>query len=143
MTKLRIVDLEPVKEPYYGPHFLVPLISCQNPALDNPLLNSLYKPAISHTEKWYLELRRRILFNDLEHPLVQLVCVDLKLKESLIKSAIIDGSTMLDIIRDNSKPEYHVSASINLKKLKRWSGFFTSFPDSVDISLFLNDQAQG
>jgi len=115
----------------------------QNPALDNPLLNSLYKPTISHTEKWYLELRRRILFNDLEHPLVQLVCVDLKLKESLIKSAIIDGSTMLDIIRDKSKPEYHVSASINLKKLKRWSGFFTSFPDSVDISLFLNDQVQG
>jgi len=143
MTKLRIVDLESVKETYYGPHFLVPLISCQNPALDNPLLNSLYKPTISHTEKWYLELRRRILFNDLEHPLVQLVCVDLKLKESLIKSAIIDGSTMLDIIRDKSKPEYHVSASINLKKLKRWSGFFTSFPDSVDISLFLNDQVQG
>lgn len=142
MTTLRIIDSNNVKEPYYGPHFLVPLNCCSLPNLGNPLLNSLYKPSVSHCEKWYLELRRRILINEFDHPLVHIACVDQTLKKMLVESVVADGSTMLSIIRDKNQPEYHVSASINLKKLRRWSGFFTSLPDSIDALQYLNGPAQ-
>jgi hypothetical protein len=102
-----------------------------NPALDNPFLNSLYKPSICYAERWYLEVRKRILEENWSHPIVRIVCADEQLKKLLVKSAVLDGAVMRSVLADPKLPGYHISAGINLKKLNRWCGFFVSLPDSI------------
>jgi len=130
---LRLIKNTASTELYSGPHYQVPLFSCMHPTLNNPFLNSIYKPAVTYAERWYLEVRKRVLDSDWQHPIVRIACEDLELKSLLVKSTVIDGAYMRDIVRDYKLPEYHVSAGINLKRLNRWCGFFVSLPDSTEI----------
>lgn len=100
-----------------------------HPALNNPFLNALYKPDISYAERWYLEVRKRILDENWSHPIVKIICCDDNLKKALVKSTVIDGAVMRSVLNDSKLPEYHISAGINLKRLNRWCGFFVSLPD--------------
>lgn len=130
---LRLIKNTSTVDTYFGPHYQVPLFSCMNPALDNPFLNAIYKNSVTYAERWFLEVRKRVLDSDWNHPIVQIACVDQQLKSLLVKSTVIDGAYMRDIVRDPKLPEFHVSAGINLKRLNRWCGFFVSLPDSIDI----------
>ncbi len=130
---LRLIKNTGTSDVYHGPHYQVPLFSCMHPALNNPYLNAIYKPSITYTERWYLEIRKKILEGSWQHPLVQVICSDSELKKSLVKSAVIDGAYMRNILSNERFPEYHISAGINLKRLNRWCGFFVSLPESVEI----------
>jgi len=129
-------------EIYSGPHRQLNFQQCWATWLNNPLLNNLYKNNIAYTERWFLEIRR--LINDEEwcHPLLNSVVADHELKLHLIKSTVIDGAFMRDILLNNNYPEYQLSASVNLKKLRRWCAFFTSLPDSLETLAALNAQSR-
>jgi len=137
---LRLVkDSTPV-EFYNGPHKQMQFSSCNEEKLNNPLLNKLYKDNVCYTERWYLESRKIIFDENWNHPIIQILCEDQELKAKIIKSTVIDGALMRGVVNNNSLPEYHISAGINLKKLHRWCGFFSSLPDSIKTLADLNDQ---
>lgn len=125
---LRLIKKPQEPELYTGPHLQMPLVLCMNPALNNPFLNSLYKSDVTYVERWYLEVRKRILSDEWQHPVVKILCADQHLKTAIVKSTVIDGAVMRSVLNDPKLPEYHISAGINLKKLNRWCGFFVSLP---------------
>lgn len=136
---MKIIALPKKAKHYYnGPHLQVPLYYCMDPILDNPFLNSLYKPSVSYSERWYLELRKKISNIEYDHPLVKIVMHDIELKKNLLFSTIFDYAIMKSIVNDPQLPEFRISAGVNLKKLQRWSGFFTSLLNQADISLSLD-----
>ncbi len=127
MTLKLIVTEKNKKEPIYlGPHFQVPFMSCFSPALNNPFLNSIYKSSIPYTERWYLEARRLVLEEEWSNPILELLMEDEDLKRRLVQSTVIDGAYMRDILAKPELTGYHVSAGVNLNRLRRWSGFFVS-----------------
>jgi hypothetical protein len=140
---LRIIKSEPKKsnQIYNGPHHQLNYQSCWAPHLNNPLLNTLYKDSVCYTERWYLELRRLINEEIWYHPLLNVVIGDVDLRRALVKSAFIDGALMRSVLQGDAYPEFHISASVNLKKLNRWCAFFVSLPDSHETLVRLNAQS--
>jgi hypothetical protein len=128
-------------ESYTGPHRQIDIEQCWQSHLNNPLLNKLYKDSICYTERWYLETRRLINDELWYHPLLNSILLDEQLKFNLIKSTVIDGASMRNILNNNKFPEYQMSASINLKKLVRWCAFFVSLPGSHETLVALNGQS--
>lgn len=116
----------PEPHAYTGPHLQVPLKACQHPSLDNPRLNALYKANISYTERWYLESKQLILREALQHPLIVFLREDPYMRLRLIKSTIIDSIGMKEILTNDRMVKYHMSASVNIKRLNRWCAFFSS-----------------
>lgn len=139
MSLKLVKDIIPI-EFYNGPHKQMQFTLCNEEKLNNPLLNKLYKDNICYTERWYLESRKIIFDENWNHPILQSLCEDPNLKSKLIKSTIIDGVLMRNVVNNESLPEYHISAGINLKKLMRWCGFFSSLPDSTKTLADLDDQ---
>jgi hypothetical protein len=126
---------------YTGPHHQLEYQHCWEPWLNNPLLNNLYKNSISHTERWYLEIRRLINEELWYHPLLNSIILDQSLKTKLVMSSVLDGASMRSVLANDMYPEYHISAGINLKKLNRWCSFFVSLPTSHKILVSLNAQS--
>lgn len=137
---LKLVEETNPLEFYNGPHKQMQFTLCNEEKLNNPLLNRLYKSNICYTERWYLETRKIIFDENWDHPILQSICEDSDLKAKLIKSTIIDGVLMRNVVNNVSLPEYHISAGINLKKLHRWCGFFSSLPELTKTLADLNDQ---
>lgn len=136
---IRLVKPERQAPEYYtGPHRQLDFQHCWRPWLNNPWLNKIYKESVCYTERWYLELRKMILDYNWEHPLLYSITGDVELKKSLVKSAVLDGAMFRSIINNPLYPEYHISASVNLKKVNRWCGFFVSLPDSHKTLVHLN-----
>lgn len=124
---LKLIKHTPPKPHVYtGPHFQVPLKACTHGSLDNPRLNALYKSNVSYTERWYLEARRLILEERFDHALMKFLLNDPKILISLVRSIMIDAAHMRDILADDRAVKYHVSASVNIKRLNRWCAFFVS-----------------
>jgi hypothetical protein len=138
---LRIINNTPPIEFYNGPHKQMIFTLCNEEELNNPLLNRLYKENVCYTERWYLESRKLIFDENWIHPILKSICIDTVLKAKIIKSTVIDGVIMRNFLNDKSLPEYHISAGINLKKLHRWCGFFSSLPDKVETLVALNGQS--
>lgn len=128
---------------YNGPHSQINLQCCWSQNLNNPLLNKLYKESVSYTERWYLETRRLITEGQWDHPLLNSVVFDYELKFNLVKSTVVDGAFMREIIQSNELPQYQMSASVNLKKLTRWTAFFISLPNSIETLSSLNGPTVG
>ena len=141
---LRVIKntLQETTPTYTGPHRQISLQHCWSQPLNNPWLNKLYKDSISYTERWYLETRRLITDGIWDHPLLNSVILDPNLKFNLIKSTIIDGAVMREVINNDELPQYQMSACVNLKKLTKWSAFFVSLPNSIETLLSLNDLTQ-
>lgn len=142
---LKIIKNVPKKiavEVYDGPHRQQAYKACWEPSLNNPFLNKLYKNSVCYTERWYLELRQLIHAEKWQHPLVNVAVHDTNLKIRLIKSAVIDGTLMRSILDSDEHPAYQMSAGVNLRKINRWCGFFTSLPDSIEILADLNGQSR-
>ena len=111
---------------YTGPHRQVPLRACYGSALNNPFLNAIYKGSISYTERWFLETRKLLLEENWTHPIIEVLMEDMMLRRRLVESTVIDGATMRAVLANPDQPELHVSAGVNLSRLQKWSGFFTS-----------------
>lgn len=112
--------------PYSGPHHQAVLRACDDPRLDNPFLNSIYKNNITRVERWYLEARKLLLEENWEHPILEIMICDHDLRRRLLESVIIDGAAMRWVLAQEHLPAYHVSAGVNLNRLNRWAGFFVS-----------------
>lgn len=126
---------------YSGPHYQLELQHCWAPWLNNPLLNKLYKNSVCYSERWYLETRRLINDGLWYHPLLNSIITDPNMKTLLVKSTVIDGAMLRSVLQNESYPEFHISAGINLKKINRWCSFFVSLPDSLEILVSLNAQS--
>lgn len=126
---------------YSGPHYQMSYQQCWKPSLNNPFLNKIYKDSICYTERWYLEIRKLILEEEWYHPLINSIVADSVLRQSLVKSTIIDGASMREILVSTAYPEFQISAGVNLKKINRWCAFFISLPDSLDTLVALNGQS--
>lgn len=83
-----------------------------------------------------------ILDSQWNHPLMHSITGDIELKTMLVKSTVLDGAMCRTIINDPAYPEYHISASVNLKKINRWCAFFVSLPDSLETLAHLNGQSR-
>jgi hypothetical protein len=129
-------------ETYNGPHKQLDFQSCWSLQLQNPFLNKMYKESVPYTERWFLESRRLINEEMWSHPLLVSIVLDQNLRFNLVKSTLVDGAIMRDILNNESMPEYHTSASVNLKKLIRWCAFFVSLPDSQETLVALNGQSR-
>ena len=127
---------------YTGPHYQIGYQACWNNRLINPVLNKLYKESVCYTERWYLELRKLVLEEEWQHPLLNSAIKDIELRKSLVKSAIFDGTLMRSVMNSEDFPEFHISAGINLKKINRWCAFFISLPDSLETLADLNGQSR-
>lgn len=94
----------------------VDLFYCWDQRLNNPHLNSLYKPEISYVERWYLQTVHLLNLENLDHP--------------IIKMLLSKDDTTLDILRDVTDKDltvqrYFVEKSTiyndyNVIKLSRW-----------------------
>ena len=96
----------------------VDLYYCWDVRLNNPLLNSIFRPETSYVERWFLQTQHLLNNEELDHPIIK-----------LLMSA--DDST-LDLLIDNTKKDLAVqiffsdtneardSAEINIQKLNRW-----------------------
>ena len=113
-------------------------ISPQIPPIIIKEFQTLYKDSICYTERWYLEIRRLIHEELWYHPLLNSIIGDINLRQALVKSAFIDGALMRSVLTSDEFPEFHISASVNLKKLNRWCAFFVSLPDSHETLVRLN-----
>lgn len=142
---LRVIKNQPSskRDIYTGPHCQLTFQACWNPTLKNPVLNKLYKESVPYTERWFLEIRKLINDCNWNHPLLISVIYDHKLKTDLVKSTIIDGTSMRSILHSDEFPEFHISASVNLKKSERWCAFFTSLPITIETLVALNGPTRG
>jgi hypothetical protein len=138
---IRVIKSPKKSTVYFGPHHQLEYNQCWAPWLNNPLLNKLYKDNVSYTERWYLEVRKLVLEENWYHPLLNSILLDNRLKTNLVKSTVVDGAIMRSVLQNDSYPEYHISASVNLKKLNRWCAFFVSLPDSHETLVALNAQS--
>jgi hypothetical protein len=142
---LRVIKNQPSlkNDIYFGPHCQLAFQACWNPTLNNPILNKLYKESVPYTERWFLEVRKLINEGTWHHPLLVSIIYDNKLKTDLVKSTVIDGASMRSILSSDEFPEFHISASVNLKKSERWCAFFTSLPSTIEILADLNGPTRG
>jgi hypothetical protein len=136
---LKLIRPKPSSVIYNGPHYQIEFQHCWAPWLNNPLLNKLYKDSVCYTERWYLETRRLINEGLWTHPLLNSIVQDPNMKSLLVRSTVIDGAMLRSVLQNESYPEFHISAGINLKKINRWCAFFVSLPDSLEILVSLND----
>lgn len=94
------------------------LYYCWDVRLNNPLLNTLFKPEISYVERWYLQTQHLLNLEDTDHPIIKL----------LLSPADNTLNTLADVTeKDLTVQRYFVdkdnvlSAEANIIKLNRWN----------------------
>ena len=70
------------------------LYYCWDVRLNNPLLNTLFKPEISYVERWYLQTQHLLNLEDMDHPIIKLL---LSIKDNT-----------LDMLIDNTEKDLAV-----------------------------------
>ena len=83
----------------------VDLYYCWDRRLDNPLLNSLFKPEVNYVERWYLQIVHLLNMELVEHPLISLLfsptdqtldlLIELLNKDIELQKQIADDDTTL------------------------------------------------
>lgn len=112
----------PKRQPELGISKSIDLQHCWDRRLNNPYLNSLYKTEISYAERWYLQVTHHLNFEEVDHPLVNillnqhdytlnllLLCVssDLKIQLNALSS-------------DRLQNQYALIADYNIRRLNKW-----------------------
>lgn len=95
----------------------VDLFYCWDIRLNNPLLNSLFKPEITYAERWYLQTVHLLNLENLEHPIIKTlmskddktldILVDVVEKDLIIQRYFTEKSTIY-------------STEVQITKLNRW-----------------------
>ena len=92
----------------------VDLYHCWDRRLDNPLLNSLFKPEVSFVERWYLQTVHLLNMELTEHPLIVSLMTDntLDLLVELIEKDLA--------IQKSVEDDVTLSTDYNLIRLNKW-----------------------
>jgi hypothetical protein len=94
------------------------LYYCWDVRLNNPLLNTLFKPEISYVERWYLQTQHLLNTEDTEHPIIKLL---LSTKDNTLNMLIDNTEKDLTVQRYFADKDNIVSAETNILKLNRWN----------------------
>jgi hypothetical protein len=94
------------------------LYYCWDVRLNNPLLNTLFKPEISYVERWYLQTQHLLNLEDMDHPIIKLL---LSSKDNTLNILIDDTEKDLAVQRYFADKDNIVSAETNILKLNRWN----------------------
>jgi hypothetical protein len=94
------------------------LYYCWDVRLNNPLLNTLFKPEISYVERWYLQTQHLLNLEEMDHPIIKLL---LSTKDNTLNMLIDDTEKDLAVQRYFADKDNIVSAEANILKLNRWN----------------------
>lgn len=95
----------------------VDLYYCWDRRLDNPLLNSLFKPEVSYVERWYLQIVHLLNMELTDHPLlVALLSPDDATLNLLIELIEKDLATQKQFSDDDTT----LTTDYNLIRLNKW-----------------------
>ena len=94
------------------------LYYCWDVRLNNPLLNTLFKPEISYVERWYLQTQHLLNLEEMEHPIIKLL---LSTKDNTLNILIDNTEKDLAVQRYFADKDNIVSAETNILKLNRWN----------------------
>jgi hypothetical protein len=95
----------------------VDLYYCWDSRLNNPLLNTLYKPETCYVERWYLQIQHLLNNENISHPLLQLLLSEADCTLDLLKETT---QRDLEIQRSLEDAYFQSSAQVNVIRLNRW-----------------------
>jgi hypothetical protein len=93
------------------------LYYCWDLRLNNPLLNTLFKPEISYVERWYLQTQHLLNLEDTDHPIIKLL---LSPNDNTLNRLVDATEKDLTIQRYFVDKDNVISAEANVLKLNRW-----------------------
>ena len=93
------------------------LYYCWDVRLNNPLLNSLFKPEISYVERWYLQTQHLLNLEDMHHPIIKLL---LSSNDNTLTMLLGNTEKDLTVQRYFIDRNNMISAEANVAKLNRW-----------------------
>lgn len=94
------------------------LYYCWDVRLNNPLLNTLFKPEISYVERWYLQTQHLLNLEDTDHPIIKLL---LSPNDNTLHRLLDATEKDLTIQRYFVDKDNIISAEANVLKLNRWN----------------------
>lgn len=94
------------------------LYYCWDVRLNNPLLNTLFKPEISYVERWYLQTQHLLNLEDTNHPIIKLL---LSPNDNTLHRLLDATEKDLTVQRYFVDKDNAISAEANVLKLNRWN----------------------
>lgn len=95
----------------------VDLYYCWDSRLNNPLLNSIFKPEVSYVERWFLQTKHLLNNEEHDHALIKLL---FSLKDNTLDLLIENTEKDLVIQREFLDYWYRESTEVNIGRLHRW-----------------------
>lgn len=94
----------------------VDLYHCWDRRLDNPLLNSLYKPEVSYVERWYLQTVHLLNLEEMDHPLITIILSETDITLDLLLELIEKDITIQKLLTNDTIS----TTDYNLTRLHKW-----------------------
>lgn len=97
----------------------VDLYYCWDCRLNNPLLNSIFKPEISYVERWYLQTQHLLNNEENDHPIISLLLS----KQDTTLKLLIEVTEKDLVIQRFFNDSYYTTkyaTEFNIIKLNRW-----------------------
>lgn len=95
----------------------IDLYYCWDSRLNNPLLNSIFKPETSYVERWYLQTQHLLNNEETEHPVIKLL---LSSKDTTLNLLIENTEKDLAVQRYFADVNNYDAAQTNVVRLNRW-----------------------
>lgn len=99
------------------------LYYCWDHRLNNPLLNSLFKPETCYVERWYLQTQHLLNTEQLEHPLIKILLSSSDKTLEILSEVTEKDLTVQRYFSDNTNI---ISANTNIIRLTRWQAKWQS-----------------
>jgi hypothetical protein len=93
------------------------LYYCWDNRLNNPLLNSIFKPETSYVERWYLQTQHLLNNEDINHPIIKLL---LSNTDKTLGLLIENTEKDLAVQRYFADVNNMAAAEANIIRLNRW-----------------------
>ena len=97
----------------------IDLYYCWDNRLNNPLLNTLFKPEICYVERWFLQTQHLLNIEELEHPIIKTL---LSANDNTLNLLLNATEKDLAVQHYFSDQLHKHAAEVNIAKLTRWQG---------------------
>ena len=95
----------------------IDLYYCWDDRLNNPLLNSIFKPETSYVERWYLQTLHLLNNEETDHPIIQLLLSNTDKTLNILIENTEKDLAVQRYFSDFSKTD---AAQANVLRLNRW-----------------------